>query len=371
VNSLFAEGSYGSRRRGGGDKTAVMNLAVSDMIDEDTVQVNGTNHNSTLRPLTVPLAQRASSLHDSASSTISTARVSDPRAYGIGNLRYLGNSLKPRYPKQIVARTGIPIPLSINRFASWYRSAGHLKIFWVKPAREIRGIEAPSGTRLLEVEWSSYRGCGKCLIAISRDFSTAVSALRYALERASTAARAVAIVPEDDNSIDRRLVDAEGILYFWDTSRLELLEPCRSVDVSAVDEWSGDLDAELSALQAASWGFYKPPIRGVHRVFLASLEGRPVGAAYLNLLNYNIDYGVHVARAYWRRRIGTRILWEIAKTAREMGSEYFSVVRVYRKIGGTSSDRRAAAFYRANKPVHRASVLRIEESALRSPEGEI
>jgi len=194
-------------------------------------------------------------------------------------------------------------------------------------------------------------------------------ALRYALGRASTAARAVAIVPEDDSSIDRRLVDAEGILYFWDANRLELLEPCRRVEVSAVDEWSRDLEAELGALQASSWGSYKPPIRGVHRVFLASLGGRLVGAAYLNLLNYNIDYGVHVARAYWRRRIGTRILREIAKAARDMGSEYFSVVRVYRKVGGTSSDRRAAAFYRANKPAHRASVLRIEESALRAQEG--
>ncbi len=41
-----------------------------------------------------------------------------------------------------------------------------------------------------------------------------------------------------------------------------------------------------------------------------------------------MDYGIHVARPFWRRRIGTRLLVEAAGLARRLGKRYLSVVRV-------------------------------------------
>jgi len=85
----------------------------------------------------------------------------------------------------------------------------------------------------------------------------------------------------------------------------------------------------------------------------------PVAMAYLNIHNFNIDYGVHVIKSHWRRRIGTRLLAELLKLARTMGSPALSVVRVFRSKRGTSSDIRAVRFYRANGPSKRMSVYRL------------
>jgi len=84
-----------------------------------------------------------------------------------------------------------------------------------------------------------------------------------------------------------------------------------------------------------------------------------VGATYLNPSSFNMDYGVHVAREFWRRRIGTRLLKEALDVARSEGAELLSVVRMLRSKAGTSSDRRAIAFYSANHPVLRLDVYRL------------
>ena len=41
----------------------------------------------------------------------------------------------------------------------------------------------------------------------------------------------------------------------------------------------------------------------------------------LNKYNFNIDFGVHVCREYWKKRIGTRLLLEAASLAKDMGGK--------------------------------------------------
>jgi len=84
-----------------------------------------------------------------------------------------------------------------------------------------------------------------------------------------------------------------------------------------------------------------------------------VGMVYLNIHNFNIDYGIHVIKSHWRKRIGTRLLVELLKLAKTMGSPTLSIVRVFRSKKGTSSDIRALKFYRANNPSIRMSVYRL------------
>jgi len=79
----------------------------------------------------------------------------------------------------------------------------------------------------------------------------------------------------------------------------------------------------------------------------------------LNIRNFNIDYGIHVIKSYWRSRIGTALLAETLKLARSMNATGISVVRVFRSVGGASSDMRAVKFYRANNPSTKMSVYRL------------
>ena len=80
----------------------------------------------------------------------------------------------------------------------------------------------------------------------------------------------------------------------------------------------------------------------------------------MNVNNFNIDYGIHIIRPYWRRRIGTALLAEILRLAKSMGALRISVVRVFRSVKGTSSDMGAVEFYRANNPCVKMSVYRIK-----------
>ncbi|MEZ0346272.1 MAG: GNAT family N-acetyltransferase [Infirmifilum sp.] len=68
-----------------------------------------------------------------------------------------------------------------------------------------------------------------------------------------------------------------------------------------------------------------PPRSGNHIVILASLNDLPVGIAYLNKNNFNIDYGIHVINSFWRNRIGTRILNEALGIARQLGVKYIGI----------------------------------------------
>lgn len=85
-------------------------------------------------------------------------------------------------------------------------------------------------------------------------------------------------------------------------------------------------------IRKSSWGFFIPPRENDHIVMLAYLNSTPVGMAYLNKNNLNIDYGIHVVKDFWRNRIGTRILIETLELAKQLNASYMSVVRVLRSI---------------------------------------
>ncbi len=76
----------------------------------------------------------------------------------------------------------------------------------------------------------------------------------------------------------------------------------------------GEALREVEIVQKSSWGFYMVP-RQDSVLFLARLRGEPVGSAYYHPESSNIDYGVHVVRWLWRRRIGTRLLHEVRRYA--------------------------------------------------------
>jgi GNAT superfamily N-acetyltransferase len=92
---------------------------------------------------------------------------------------------------------------------------------------------------------------------------------------------------------------------------------------------------------------------------LAWLDEEPARMAYLNKHNFNIDYGIHVKRDFWRKRIGTKILKEALRTSGELGAKHISVVRVLKSLRNSSSDRRALSFYKANNPSLKFNVFRV------------
>jgi len=129
--------------------------------------------------------------------------------------------------------------------------------------------------------------------------------------------------------------------------------------VEAHEEWNEELEREIKKIQESSWGFYKPPKPGLDVVLLAKLRGKAVGLAYLNKHIWNIDYGIHVVRQHWRKRIGTTLLHAVSRYVASHRGDYFTVVRWFRSSQGTSADRRALLFYMANKPSVRLVVHRL------------
>lgn len=156
------------------------------------------------------------------------------------------------------------------------------------------------------------------------------------------------------------LYDRWSKVFVYDVNNA-FLEPNQEVivEVYEPDKVNNNVFSAVEVVQRSSWGFYKPPPREDY-VLIAKLPiGELVGSACYNPKSSNIDYGVHVSRPYWRQRIGTRLLVEIAKLTKTLGHEWFSVVRVIRGIRPAESDRRAIDFYRANKPREELNVYRL------------
>ena len=162
------------------------------------------------------------------------------------------------------------------------------------------------------------------------------------------------------SELTRGLYDRWSKVFIYDVDG-SFLEPNRevSVEVYRPKDISDHIVSIVETIQRSSWGFYKPPPRGDY-VLVAKLSGdEPVGSAYYNPASSNIDYGVHVSKPYWKRRIGTRLLVEASRLARSLGHRWFSVIRVIRGTKPTLSDRRAIAFYRANNPRQELNVYRL------------
>jgi len=246
--------------------------------------------------------------------------------------------------------------MTIENFISWYIELGKLMIFWAKRVKDIWLVDENDGVFTIGVDWLIRRRIRKAVIAIAEEVDKVEEALTILHEYEDLTR--ILIIPED-YPLGLDAVDARGILYFWDVNS-RILKPNTDVRIEILESWNNGCIKVFEGIHRKSWGFFIPPRPDDHVVLLGYLNDKPVALAYLNVNNFNIDYGIHVVRQYWRRRIGTRLLSEALRMAREKGSKYLSVVRVFRSLKGTAGDRRAVGFYRANNPSVKMAVYRLE-----------
>lgn len=247
--------------------------------------------------------------------------------------------------------------MNSDQFIRWYSELSKLKIFWAKPLKNIKLVTFNKEKSLVETEWVVRKHAEKAIIVIARNPNEASEMLRRHGARYLSVTKLV-MLPEECMLNSSYGVNARSILYFWDKDS-RILEPNNEVRVVALFDW-GDVDIEIfKGIHKRSWGFFIPPRKGDHIITLAYLNDAPVGMAYFNKNNFNIDYGIHVIRDLWRKRIGTSILREILNLEKKLGAEYVSVVRWLRSPRISSSDKRAISFYRANNPFLRLNVYRL------------
>nr|MDO8043812.1 hypothetical protein [Candidatus Baldrarchaeota archaeon] len=240
-------------------------------------------------------------------------------------------------------------------FIKWYSEIGKLKVFWAKIVRSVDLLGEENGLTLINVKWIVRKKVKEAILAIVERRQKILKAMELFSKHGD--ATRILVVPEN-LTVNLNLVNARSILYFWKIDG-KTLEPDKNVRIEVCREWSEDELEIFRSIHKKSWGFFVPPRPEDHVVILGYLNDVQVAMAYLNIHNFNIDYGIHVVKAYWRRRIGTKLLVEILKLAKTMNAHNVSVVRIFRSIRGTSSDIRAAKFYKANNPLIRLSIYRI------------
>ncbi len=237
----------------------------------------------------------------------------------------------------------------IKNFPEWYREAGELRIFWAKPLISIT-VEESNDPYIYLIEWRTRKGPETSVIGISPEWNFREACQE--LEKYKCIK--IVILPENSPPIPDR-ISARGILYLWNT---EIIPPVTCpVEVEIREKWREEELRIVEEIQKMSWGFFKKPLeRDV--ILIAKMDDKKVGTAYLNSINFNLDYGVHVRRDMWRKGIG-RCLMNVALSYAGERSPYLSVVRIFRSLNGTSADRRAVDFYSACNPSKKFSVYRI------------
>ena len=232
-------------------------------------------------------------------------------------------------------------PLEWSYFKQWFTELCKLRLFWAKPYLKLEELEVGGSWWLVRAEWAKAKRARGALMAAAKSSSALNECLEALRGHLDGGYEALLIAPECLELELRRLkVDALSMAYFWDLDSLTLLEPSYEVEVEALEAWGPRMLEEVASVHRRSWGFTVEPRPGDHVVLLARLHGDPVGAAFLNLRSGNIDYGVHVVREHWRRRVGTRLLHEACRQAAEVGLSRLSVVRWLRSVRLSSSDRR-------------------------------
>jgi GNAT superfamily N-acetyltransferase len=244
--------------------------------------------------------------------------------------------------------------MTFEEFVKWYTELGKLKIFWAKPVENISLLSKEDSLYLVGIKWIVRSKIKEAVLAITEIVDKVPKAIDSLKSYGSLTK--ILMVPEEA-PINLSLINARSVLYFWDINA-RTLEPNKDVRIKILSKW-GENDVEtFRRIHKQSWGFFMPPRRGNHVVLIALLNDSPVGMAYLNIHNFNIDYGIHVVKSYWRRRIGTALLVKLLELAKFMGASNISVVRVFRSVKGASSDVRATKFYKANNPFIKLSIYR-------------
>jgi GNAT superfamily N-acetyltransferase len=247
--------------------------------------------------------------------------------------------------------------ISFEEFVKWYTELGKLKIFWAKPIENIGLLSEGDNLHLVGVKWIVKGGINEAILAITERVDEVPKAIDSLKSYGSSTK--ILMAPEE-TPINLSLINARSVLYFWNINA-RTLEPNKDVKMKTFTEWSENDIETFRRIQKQSWGFFIPPRRGDHLVLTALLNDSPVGMAYLNIHNFNIDYGIHVIKPHWRRRIGTALLTKTLELAKSMGASKISVVRIFRSIKGTYSDMRATKFYKANNPSTKISIYRLND----------
>ncbi len=219
---------------------------------------------------------------------------------------------------------------SLLDFLEWYKEVCNTRIFWAKPLNEVK-VEKKDGYVVLRIIRMYKRRKTLAYLILTPNLE--------GVELPDGDPIYVLMLSEEMRCRRRSSV----FLYSVDT---ETLEPNRDVSITVVRGREAHIE-ELRNIQKRSWGFFIPPF-DYHFVLIASFNRIPIGSAYLNPKNGNLDFGIHVVRSHWRRRIGSRLLREALILAKKMKLDRVSVVRVLGR--SKSADERALSFYRANNP---------------------
>ncbi len=244
---------------------------------------------------------------------------------------------------------------SLEELVEWLRGLGVLKIFWAKPVENIDILQR--SPLILQVTWRTRRATDMALLTFTEQpYSTG------ALHRAARETGIPTKIVFTTRELGLGEYDRWSKVYIYDTEA-RALKPNEEVEVKVHQPGSPEAVKAAEEVQRSSWGFYIPPPPS-DTVLIATQGGEPVGSAYYNPLSSNVDYGIHVKKRYWRKRIGTRLLQETLSHALACGKKWVSVVRVLRSRVPVASDRRAIAFYRANKPILELNVYRLTKQLL-------
>jgi len=244
-------------------------------------------------------------------------------------------------------------------FIWWLRGAQWLRAFWAKLMGEAEILYKGEHGFIVWVEWPRARRSSGGLFVYSSEENGLYNLLSMASKWKSSLNGDIIVIAKEGLTLKQLCIDAESIFYIWNIPEARPLEPNFDVDIKVFPETAKEVEKAIKQVMKRSWGFVIMPRRDLHLVISAWLNGEPVGIAYLNKLNFNIDFGVHVVRKLWRKRIGTRLLHEVLRLASARGAERATVVRIYRQLGGSPSDKAATSFYRANNPSMMFSVYRL------------
>jgi GNAT superfamily N-acetyltransferase len=247
--------------------------------------------------------------------------------------------------------------MTFEKFVKWYTELGKLKIFWAKPVEKINLLSKEDSIYLVGIKWIVRGKIKETILAITKMVDEAPKAIDSLKSYGSLTK--ILMVPEE-TPINLSLINAKSVLYFWDINA-RTLEPNKDVRIKTLSKWGENDVGTFGRIHRQSWGFFMPPRIGDHVVLIALLNDSPVGMAYLNIHNFNIDYGIHVIKSNGRRRIGTALLVKLLELAKSMGASNISVVRVFRSVKGFSSDLRATKFYKANNPLIKLSIYRLND----------
>lgn len=250
-------------------------------------------------------------------------------------------------------------------YLRWLNGLGSLQVFWCSGGRSLGYLGLREGGRLLGVlkllrvrvffyernVWRGVKERGEVREIFLKEWKTEHLSLLLTKAADLFSKHGLSVFgvsewkPRTWSLLERCGLSpyARSVLIGWDTGKPI---PKKGNPHVSIEPASRSNLRELRGIQRESWGFFIPPDFKHHKVFIAYLNGQAVGSIYLNRFTGNIDYGVHVAVRFQRRRIGVALLRFAQRYFREHGFKRMYVIRVLRALGKVNeSDKIALSFY--------------------------